>query len=355
VPAGPTALELCSRREGLDLLAMKAREVHLVSNAPGPVRAEQFAIVEAEVPRPGLGQLVVRNKILSIDPFMRARIGGRIPPSGGSALHHRFGGAAIGEVIASTVPRIEAGRLVLSRSGWCELFLADPMDVQVLDIDRVEPSAYLGVLGMPGQTAWAALRKVVAIRPPQTILVSAASGAVGVVAVQIAKASGCRVVACLGSVENGTYLTDALGVDAVVNYRQANLDEQLTNAAPSGVDVFLDNVGGPIFSAGFATMAVHGHIIVCGSMFELDRQEPASLSFDPFVLRSKRLTIETIVVSDFDHCDQEFRHEMTQLLQARRVRNVETRLHGIDSAVPAFVGLFSGASHLGKLVIELDQ
>lgn len=184
-------------------------------------------------------------------------------------------------MIESTVDALVPGTLVLSNSGWCDHAVVAASDTRPLDAGPLEPSSYLGMYGMPGHTAWAALRKVAPLEAGQTVLVTAGAGAVGVVALQLARASGCRVVASVGSEKNGRQLQETLGVDAIVNYRHGDLDAQVSAAAPDGVDVFLDNTGGPMFNAGFGAMARWGRIVVCGSMADLDRSGAAALSLRP--------------------------------------------------------------------------
>lgn len=186
-------------------------------------------------------------------------------------------------------------------------------------------------------------------------IVSAAAGAVGTTAVQLARASGCDGVGVVGAAENARFLEDELGVRATINYRLGRVDEQLAAAAPDGIDVFLDNVGGELFPVAFRSMKLRGRIVVIGSMADLDTDQPAALCFDPFTLRAQRISVQGLIDSDFAASTDRFRDEMTRLLATAEIRNVETVEHGLDEVVPAFLSLFSGRSHLGKLIVDLRE
>jgi len=329
---------------------MKTRQVQLVRRPTGPVSADVFEVVEAELPDLNHGQVLVRNLFVSVDPYMRAKMTGRSIEQD-YALGATFGGAAVGSVVEAGGTDLAVGSLVVSSLGWCEAGVADVDSLEVV-AEQPEPSAHLGLLGMPGMTAWAAMRRMAAPQPGQTVLVTAAAGAVGLAAAQLARDAGARVVATTGTAENAAYLRD-LGIEEVVNYRTHDLHAALSAAAPDGVDVFLDNVGGATFQAGLRVMATFGRIVVCGSMASLDGDPDAELRLDAFDVRARRLTVQGLVVSDYAAEQDAFRAEITELLSTGRIRNVETRVTGLDAVAPAFVGLFSGGRHIGKLIVEL--
>jgi len=330
---------------------VKARQVQLVRRPDGAVTADSFDIVEVELPSPGPGQVLVRNLFVSLDPYMRAKMTGRSIEQD-YPLGATFGGAAVGRVIDANGTDLDADSLVVSSLGWCESGVVDASALEPIAADP-EPSAHLGLLGMPGMTAWAAIRRMAPPKPGQTVLITAASGAVGLTAAQLTREAGARVVATTGSQQNAAYLRDELGLDAVVNYRSGDVDAALAAAAPDGVDVFVDNVGGALFAAGLRAMATFGRIVICGSMASLDGGSDAELKLDAFDVRARRLTVRGLIVSDYAPLRSDFLTEMTELLSAGRIRSIETREVGIEAVVPAFVGLFSGGRHVGKLMVQL--
>jgi hypothetical protein len=291
---------------------------------------------------------MVRNRFISVDPYMRGRMNDAksyVPPF---ALGKPMEGAAVGEVVASRASSVPVGTPVLSNFGWREGFVAPAKAVQV--IDRAS-SEYLGVLGWTGLTAWIGLR-LVELQPRERVFISAAAGAVGMIAGQLAKLKGCYVVGSAGSLDKVAMLTSELGFDEAFNYKDGKLADQLAKAAPQGIDVYFDNVGGDHLEAALSAMRSHGRIAACGSIakYNADRPVPGPSNLELIV--TKRLTIRGFIIIDWMHQMPEFLAEITPLVREGRIKAKETVIDGIDHAVEAFLGLLHGAN-TGKMVVKV--
>jgi NADPH-dependent curcumin reductase CurA len=308
---------------------------------------EDFEIAEAEV-EPAEGQLLVRNLFMSVDPYMRGRMNDRksyVPPY---EIGKAMSGGAVGEVVGS-------GELVVHQLGWREAALVDPDRVQPGEVpEGVSPSALLGALGMPGMTAWTGLTEIAPAQPGETVFVSAAAGAVGSVAGQLAKARGCRVVGSAGAAEKVAYVRDELGFDAAFSHHD-DVREALREAAPDGVDVYFDNVGGPQLEAAIGALNRGGRIALCGSVSGYNATEPPPGPRNMALLVGKRARLRGFIVGD--HYDRlpEFREEVGGLIADGRLKLAETIVGGgIEAAPEAFVGMLRG-DHLGKVVVQLSD
>jgi len=261
-------------------------------------------------------------------------------------------GGAVGTVIASESPDIMVGASVLHSLGWREYALLGASHVRVVDTAAAPASAYLGVLGMPGLTAYAGLLDVARLRPEETVFISGAAGAVGTLAGQIARLRGARlVIGSAGTPEKVRYLTEDLGFDGAFNYRDGDIRAQLKRLAPDGIDVYFDNVGGEQLEETLFRMNLHGRVAVCGAISQYntpDAQGIRNLS----LLISKRLTLQGFLVLDHWSRREAFTEEMTTWLREGKVRVAETFVDGIDHAVEAFQGLLKGAN-LGKMIVRL--
>ena len=327
--------------------------MHLASRPQGAPTLENFAIVEVDVPDPGPGQVLVHNRYLSVDPYMRGRMDDRpsyVPPF---QVGQVMDGGAVGEVLASGDPRVAAGEVVLHDKGWREFAVLDAGAVRAVDPEAAPTiSAYLGALGMPGLTAYVGLLDIGAMRPGEVVFVSAAAGAVGGMAGQIAKLRGAsRVIGSAGSAAKVEHLTE-LGFDAAFNYRDAPVPEQLKRAAPDGIDVYFDNVGGDHLAAALAGMRLRGRVAMCGAIavYNDGRQAPGPANL-PLVI-GKRLTLRGFLVGDHAERLPDFRAEMAQWLRAGRIRIDETVVDGIDHTPEAFLGMLRG-DNTGKMVVRL--
>ena len=329
-----------------------SREVQLAARPVGEPKLTDFRLAEVDVPDPEPGQLLVRNRWMSVDPYMRGRMNdveSYVPPF---ALDAPLEGGAVGEVAKSGDERFHEGQWVLHQLGWRELALVPADGAQAIDPELAPPSAYLGVLGMPGLTAYVGLFDIAGLKDGESVFVSAAAGAVGSTAGQLAKAHGCRVVGSAGSAEKVAFLKDELGFDAAFNYRDGSVHTLLPQSAPEGIDVYFDNVGGEHLEAALVSMHDYGRVAMCGaiSMYNATELPPGPRSI-PLVVR-KRLTLRGFIVSDhFDRLPA-FQREVGGLLREGRIRYRETVAHGLPDAPNALIGLLHG-ENLGKMVVEL--
>ncbi|HEX2773617.1 MAG TPA: NADP-dependent oxidoreductase [Micromonosporaceae bacterium] len=327
------------------------REVHLASRPTGSPTPDNFRFVENQVPDPGLGQVLVRNLVMSVDPYMRGRMNDAksyVPPfQVGAPLD----GGAVGEVVASEDDALRPGDIVLHGLGWREYALVEARSVRKLDADLAPPSAYLGALGMPGLTAYAGLLEVAALKPGETVFVSAAAGAVGSLVGQIAKLKGAaRVVGSAGSAAKVERVKE-LRFDAAFDYHDRPVRESLRVAAPDGIDVYFDNVGGDHLEAAIAAMRLHGRAAICGMISQYNATEPAAAPRNLALLIGKRLTLRGFLVGDHDHLRDRFVGEMSGWLRSGEIRYDETVVDGLENAPQAFLGLLRG-DNLGKMLVR---
>ncbi|MEV0003864.1 NADP-dependent oxidoreductase [Micromonospora sp. NPDC050980] len=328
------------------------REIHLASRPDGWPTADNFRLVTTEVPTPGPGQLVVRNQFMSVDPYMRGRMNdvkSYLPPF---ALDAPLDGGAVGEVVAGAAEGVEPGDVVLHSLGWREYALVDAKAARKVDPDVAPVSAYLGVLGMTGLTAYAGLLDVAAMKPGETVFVSGAAGAVGSMVGQIAKLRGAgRVVGSAGSRAKVERLT-ALGFDAAFDYHDGPVYQQLKAAAPDGVDVYFDNVGSDHLEAAIGAMNLHGRAAICGMIAQYNSAEPPAAPRNLALVIGKRLTLRGFLVGDHGHLRAQFVQEMAGWLREGRLSYDETVVDGIEQAPEAFLGLMRG-ENLGKMLVRL--
>ncbi|MEM7406915.1 MAG: NADP-dependent oxidoreductase [Pseudomonadota bacterium] len=329
-----------------------SREVHLKSRPVGMPTEDNFDIVERPLSAPGDGELLVRNTWMSVDPYMRGRMVDRksyAPPyQVGEAMY----GGAVGTVLESNHADFNAGDYVLSSLGWREAFVSDGHGLTRFNADFAQPQAFLGVTGMPGMTAYAGLLRIGEPKEGETVFVSAASGAVGAIVCQIARLKGCRVVASVGSEQKADWMRE-LGVDAVINYRTSgDLLEALQHAAPDGVDVYFENVGGAHLEAALDAMNPFGRIVVCGMISgynDVERQPgPGNL----FNIIGKNLRMQGFIVTQLWDMYPQFIEDMREWIPAGKIRWKETVEEGIENAPRAFMKLFTG-DNFGKMLVRL--
>jgi hypothetical protein len=327
------------------------REIRLVSRPNGLPTKANFSIVTNELPALQDQQVLVRNLFMSVDPYMRGRMNegkSYVPPF---EIGKTLDGSAVGEVVESRCAEFKVGDAVSSGFGWREYFVAAPKDLHPVS-RAVQPlSAYLGTLGMTGMTAWVGLN-LVEVKAGDVIYISGAAGAVGNVAGQLAKLRGCRVIGSAGSEEKVKFLREECGFDAAFNYRAGPVFEQLKQAAPDGIDVYFDNVGGESLEAALSALRVHGRIIACGGISTYNNEQPAPGPSNLFNMITKRLTMKGLIVRDWMDQQAEFEKEVGGYFRAGKLKNEETIVEGIDSAVDAFIGLFQG-KNVGKMVVKL--
>ncbi|UKD59881.1 NADP-dependent oxidoreductase [Amycolatopsis sp. FU40] len=316
---------------------------------------DNFDIVETEVPKPGPGQILVRNLVMSVDPAMRGRMNDVKSYSPPFVVGEAMQGGAVGEVIESTVDEFAVGDHVLHQAGWRTHAVLDAKRAVKVD-DSVAPlSTYLGVLGMPGLTAYAGLLVSAEFKPGDTVFVSGAAGAVGSLVGQLARLKGAkRVIGSAGSAEKVRYLTEELGFDAAFNYKDGPVAEQLAAAAPEGIDVYFDNVGGEHLEAAIGSMNLHGRIAICGMISQYNATEPTPAPRNLVQLIAKRITMRGLLVLDHWHLMQEFVAEVAPLVASGEIKYSETFVDGIRNAPDAFLGLLSGAN-TGKMLVRLSS
>jgi NADPH-dependent curcumin reductase CurA len=325
------------------------REIHLASRPTGWPTHDNFRTVEVELPDPGPGEVLVRNTFLSVDPYMRGRMNdvkSYVPPF---ALDAAMDGGAVGEVVASGDDSIEVGSVVLHQAGWREHALLPAGQVRAVDTSTVPASAYLGVLGMPGLTAFVGLTAIAGVQQGDTVFISGAAGAVGSVAGQLAKKLGAsKVVGSAGSAEKVAWLTDELGFDAAFNYKDGKVATLLEPHAP--VDVYFDNVGGEHLEAAIRHMADFGRAALCGAIAGYNEPVPGPRNM--FMAVTKRLTLRGFIVSDHREAASEFYRQVPAWVADGSIRYRETVVDGLDNAVDAFLGLHKG-ENTGKMLVRL--
>ncbi|HCK83297.1 MAG TPA: NADP-dependent oxidoreductase [Hyphomonadaceae bacterium] len=333
-------------------MSAKIHEVRLKSRPIALPTAENFELVETSLPAPGAGEVLVRNLWMSVDPYMRGRMYDRpsyVPPF---QLGEALQGGAIGRVEQSNHPDFKPGDLVESMLGWRDAFVAPSAALQKLPAENVPPQAYLGVLGMPGLTAYAGLQRIGEPKPGDTVFVSGAAGAVGSVVCQIAKLRACKVVASAGSDEKLNWLK-SVGVDAGVNYKTCgNLLEAVRAAAPNGIDIYFDNVGGEHLEVALEVARPFARFVECGMISAYNAAEPPPGPRNLMYIVGKNIKMQGFIVAfHFDMRDQ-FRAEMTQWIKDGKIKWEETVENGIASAPKAFLNLFAGAN-TGKMLVKL--
>jgi NADPH-dependent curcumin reductase CurA len=329
------------------------REVHLAARPEGEARAADFSVVDVEVPDPGPGEVLIRNHWMSVDPYMRNRMNdvkSYVPPF---QLDAPLDGGAVGEVIASEDAGLKTGDLVLHGLGWRDHAVAPAKAVRKIDTSLAPAQAYLGVLGMTGLTAYAGLIEVAGLREDDVVFVSGAAGAVGGIAGQIAKLRGHRVIGSAGSPEKVEYVTRELGFDTAFDYHDGRVADLLGKAAPDGIDVYFDNVGGEHLEAAIGVLNQHGRVAMCGAISQYNATGPPTGPRNLSLAIGKRLTLRGFIVRDHGHLMGDFVREVGTWLSEGRIRYRETVVEGLDNAPAAFIGLLNG-DNIGKMLVKLS-
>jgi NADPH-dependent curcumin reductase CurA len=332
-------------------MPLTSREIRLVARPRGFPDEELFELAEVALPDPADGQLLIRNAYLSVDPYMRGRMNDMRSYVSPFALGEAMTGGAVGKVTASRNEQWPEGTWVLHNLGWREWALSDGHGLMQVDSALAPVSTMLGVLGMPGFTGWYGLTELGRPQAGETVFVSAAAGAVGSVVGQVARELGCRVIGSAGSPEKLAWL-EQLGFDAVFSYRDRPVRESLGEAAPDGIDVYFDNVGGDHLEAAVGAMRTHGRIVACGSISRYNDTEPAPGPRNLFMLVTKRLTVRGFIISDHYDRHGEFLAQMGPWVRDGKVRYVETIVEGIENAPRAFLGLLGG-ENIGKMLVKV--
>ncbi len=317
----------------------------------GKATLENFRLVDSPMPEPGPGQVLVRNDYLSLDPYMR----GRMEESKSYAASQHIGevmiGGTVGEVVASNNPGFKPGDKVVGMGGWQLYSLDDGMMLRKIEPGKIPIQAWLGPLGMPGVTAWIGVNRIIAPKAGETLVVSAATGAVGSVVGQLAKAAGARAVGIAGGPEKCAYAVTELGFDACVDHRAENFDALLKEAVPSGIDGLFENVGGKCFDACSRRFNDFGRAAICGLIASYEGKEPSSLR-DLRLVLVKRLKIQGFIVSDDLSLWPQAMAELGGLIAGGKLHWRESVAEGVESAPAAFLGLLEG-KNFGKQLVKL--
>jgi NADPH-dependent curcumin reductase CurA len=327
------------------------REIRLVARPQGFVGEDLFEVAETPIPDPSDGQVLIRNAYFSVDPYMRPRMNDVRSYVAPFTLGEAMTGGAVGQVAASRNPRYAEGEWVLHQLGWREWALSDGAALRRLDPSAAPVSTALGVLGMPGLTAWYGLFVLGDPKEGETVFVSGAAGAVGSAAGQMARIAGCRVVGSAGSPEKLEWLRE-LGFDHVFDYREQHPHAALAALAPEGIDVYFDNVGGEHLEAAIGALRTYGRIVACGSISRYNDAAPSPGPRNMFMVVTKRLRIQGYIITD--HFDRfgEFAREAAEWVRDGRLRYRETIVEGIENAPRAFLGLFHG-ENIGKMLVKV--
>lgn len=330
-------------------MSQSSREVHLVGRPDGLPQEDQFALVEVDVANPGDGEVLVRNRWMSVDPAMRPRLS-----NGQQPLNQTMTGGALGTVVASRDSRFKEGDIVQHGSGWREYHLSDGTDLELLEPGEFPETLYMHVLGTTGFTAWGGMLITGKLQDGENVFVSAAAGAVGSVAAQIAKLKGCYTIGSAGSNEKCDWLQNELGLDVAINYREGVLRKSLKAAAPQGLDVYFDNVGGEHLDAAIPRMNVFGRIPICGMISAYNNFGAISAGVTTLSnMVYQRITMQGFVVWDFNDRKDEFLDDMRNWLRDGKMQYDEKIYKGIDQAPAALIGLFTGQNQ-GKMLVDLS-
>ena len=326
-------------------------QVLLASRPVGWVTEENFKIVNAAIAKPAEGQILVRNHYLSLDPYMRGRMNDAKSYAAKQEIDQVMLGGTVGEVVESKNPKFKPGDIVVGMYGWRQYGCSDGADVRKIDVSRVPMSAHLGVVGMPGVTAWVGLLDICQPKAGETVVVSAAAGAVGSVVGQIAKLKGCRAVGVAGGQAKCDHVVNELGFDACVDYQAGRLNRDLMAATPDGIDCYFENVGGEILDAVLRRTNAFSRIAVCGLISQYNATEPYGVKTFQAIL-TNRIKVQGFIVSDRMTLWPPAMGELAGWVASGKLKYRETVAQGLENAPKAFVGLLKG-QNFGKQLVKL--
>jgi NADPH:quinone reductase len=336
------------------------KKIILGSRPVGMPTLDNFKLVDAEMPQPKEGEVLLRTQYLSVDPYMRGRMNegkSYVPPFD---LNGAITGGVVGEVVESRTDAFQPGDIVTGYLGWQLYSVANGDQASETSVRKVDPklapvTTALGILGMPGLTAYFGLLDIGQPKPGETVVVSGAAGAVGTVVCQLAKIKGCRVVGIAGADEKNRYLIDELGADAAINYKTStDMKQALTDACPRGVDVYFDNVGGDISDVVMAMINKHARIVICGliSLYNLEKPDVGPRP-QPYLLINSAL-MQGFIITDYEARFAEGIKQLAQWLAEGKLKSVENIVEGFENTPQAFLGLFSG-ENLGKQLVKVSD
>ncbi|SPJ14089.1 putative NADP-dependent oxidoreductase YfmJ [Syntrophobacter sp. SbD2] len=330
-----------------------SREIRLKKRPVGMPSEDDFELVEAKIPEPGKGEVLIRNIYMSVDPYMRGRMNEGKSYFPAFELYKPLEGGCVGQVVISRNDNFQRGDYALGMKGWREYYISDGSGLTKIDPAVAPVHTYLGPLSMTGLTAYVGFLDIGMPREGDIVFVSAASGAVGSIVSQIAKIKGCRVVGSAGSDEKISWLLKTAGIDAAVNYKKVgDLTAELAGLCPEGIDIYFENVGGKHLEAALDNMRSLGRIVLCGmiSMYNATQREPGPSNL--FLAVTRSLTLRGFLV--LDHMDKlaRFSSDMGRWIREGRIKWKETVVEGIESAPKAFIGLFEG-ENFGKMLVKV--
>ena len=330
------------------------RQITLAERPVGHPTQSDFRLVESSAPQPGEGEVLIRAVWLSLDPYQRGRMRGGVSYAAALELGEVITGGVVGRVIESRTPAFNVGDIVEGPLGWQDYALSDGRNLRKVDTTMGPLSTALGVLGMPGMTAYFGLLDVGQPKPGDTVVISAASGAVGQVVGQIAKIMGCRAVGIAGSQEKIDYIVDELGFDAGINYKTENLATALATACPLGVDLYFDNVGGVVTDAVLEQINTFARIVICGQISQYNLEEPEPGPRNMRLLTINQARMEGFLVFQFAPRHEEGRQRIVGWIKDGKMKYREDVVEGLENAPRAFMGLMQG-QNFGKLLIRVSD
>lgn len=338
------------------MTALSATSVVLARRPEGEPRPDDFRLTRTDVPDPAPGQMLLETLWLSLDPYMRGRMSAARSYAKPVEVGEVMVGQAIARVESSGLPDYRPGDLVLAPTGWRGAALSDGSGVERLDASIMPPTAALGVLGMPGETAYAGLTEIGRPKPGETLVVAAATGPVGSTVGQIAKLRGCRAVGIAGGAEKGRLLRETFGFDEAVDHRAPDFAERLKAACPKGIDIYFENVGGAVWETVLPLLNDFARVPVCGLVAQYNATAlPQGPNRVPEVMRailSRRLTMRGFIVWDLAHLKQDFRREVGAWVRDGKIHALEHRVDGLDNAPQALIDMLAGRN-LGKVVVKV--
>ena len=326
------------------------QRIVLASRPQGEVSVDNFRLETISIPELNDGEVLIRNHYLSLDPYMRMRIEDVKSYAAPQAIDETMIGGTVGEVVGTKNPKFSVGDKVVGMLGWTEMGVSDGVMLRKVETTHIPLSAYLGSVGMPGMTAWYGLTQIMHPKEGETVVVSAASGAVGSVVGQLAKLRGCRAVGIAGGADKCAYVVNELGFDACVDYKAGNMQADLAAATPNGIDALFENVGGEIFDASLARMNPFGRISLCGMIAGYDG-EPLPIK-NTRVLLTMRLTMRGFIVSEHMDLWPQGLKELGMLVATGKLKFRESIAKDLSMAPEAFIGLLKG-NNFGKQLVKL--
>ncbi|HEY0393117.1 MAG TPA: NADP-dependent oxidoreductase [Candidatus Elarobacter sp.] len=331
---------------------VRSREVRLASRPTGEPTDANFALATADVGPPGDGEILVKNTLMSVEPYMRGRMNDAksyVPPF---VVGEPLSGSAIGTVIASRVPEIPFSATVLHDRGWREFAVVPAKSARVIDASHVPAETYLGALGTTGFTAWVGLRIIAEVKAGQTIFVSGAAGAVGSMAVQLAKRWGLRVIGSASSAEKARVVREEFGADEAFDYHDGAY-KQLRTLVPDGIDVYFDNVGGEQLEAAISATREHARLVLCGAVSQYNAASPPPGPRNLAIAIGRRLRLEGFIVIDHMARFRDFVGEVAPLIASGELKAPATFVDGLENAPAAFMQILRPNASVGKMVVRI--